>query len=85
MRAGGASLQTIAAAFAGSAEFIQAYGSLPDASFVNLVYGNVLARTPDSSGASYWQSQLAGGVNRGAMMVGFSESPEFIVATGTVP
>ena len=85
VRASGASLQTIASAFAGSAEFIQTYGSLPDASFVNLVYANVLARTPDSSGTSYWQSQLGAGVNRGAMMVGFSESPEFIAATGTVP
>lgn len=85
VRASGGSLQSIAAAFAGSAEFIQTYGSLPDSSFVNLVYANVLARSPDSSGANYWQSQLGAGVNRGAMMVGFSESPEFIVATGTVP
>ena len=85
VRAGGASLQSIAAAFASSAEFVQTYGSLPDSSFVNLVYANVLARSPDSSGANYWQSQLGSGVNRGAMMVGFSESPEFIVATGTVP
>jgi Domain of unknown function (DUF4214) len=85
VRNGGASLESIAAAFATSAEFVQTYGSLVEASFVNLVYANVLARIPDTTGASYWQSQLNTGVNRGSMMVGFSESPEFVIATGTVP
>jgi len=85
VRASGASLQTIASAFAGSAEFIQTYGSLPDSSFVILVYANLRDLPSDPTRASYWQSQLGAGVNRGAMMVGFSESPEFIVATGKVP
>jgi hypothetical protein len=85
VRNSGVSLETIAASFVGSAEFGQTYGSLPDSGFVDLVYANVLARTPDSAGASYWHSQLTTGVNRGAMMVGFSQSPEFVIATGTLP
>ncbi len=84
-RDGGASLETIAAAFAESAEFQNNYGALSNEAFVELVYNHVLARPADSAGRSFWLSQLDSGVNRGAMMVGFSESPEFIVASGTVP
>lgn len=85
VRESGASLDAIAASFSASAEFQAEYGSLSDADFVELVYHNVLARTPDAAGVSYWQSLLAAGTERGAMMIGFSESQEFILATGTVP
>ncbi|MDH3679502.1 MAG: DUF4214 domain-containing protein, partial [Acidimicrobiia bacterium] len=85
VRSGGASLESIAASFAASAEFVAAYGSLPDSQFVELVYNNVLGRTADAAGAAYWEGQLAAGLDRGAMMVGFSESAEFIMATGTLP
>lgn len=85
VRSGGASLESIAAAFAGSDEFVQNYGPLPDDRFVELVYGNVLARSPDPAGTAYWQDQLAAGLGRGPLMVGFSESAEFVVATGTLP
>lgn len=85
VRTGGASLESIAAVFATSTEFVAAYGSLPDAQFVELVYNHVLGRTADATGAAYWEEQLGAGLDRGAMMVGFSESPEFIIATGTLP
>ncbi len=85
VRDGGASLDAIAASFSTSAEFQGEYGSLGNADFIELVYHNVLARQPDAAGTSYWQSLLAAGTDRGAMMVGFSESQEFILATGTVP
>lgn len=85
VRNGGSSLESIAASFAGSTEFVQTYGSLPDDRFVELVYNNVLGRVPDGAGAAYWQGQLAAGLDRGAMMVGFSESAEFVVSTGTLP
>ena len=58
---------------------------MSDGDFVELVYHNVLARNPDAAGDGYWQSLLASGASRGAMMVGFSESKEFLLATGTVP
>ncbi|MEM9133404.1 MAG: DUF4214 domain-containing protein [Actinomycetota bacterium] len=85
VRESGASLDAIAASFSASVEFQSDYGSLSDADFVELVYHNVLARNPDAAGVSYWQSLLAAGTDRGAMMIGFSESQEFILATGTVP
>jgi len=84
IRSGGAPLEVIAAAFASSMEFQANYGSLSNADFVELVYNNVLARSPDTAGMNYWQGRLASGVSRGAAMVGFSESAEFVLATGTV-
>lgn len=85
VRNGGASLETIAASFVASAEFAATYGSVADDRFVQLVYNNVLARHPDPTGDGYWRSQLAAGLSRGAVMVAFSESAEFVVATGTLP
>lgn len=81
----GTPMQSIAAAFTASQEFQTAYGSLANAEFVELVYHNVLARQPDTAGTDYWLSLLGAGVDRGSMMVGFSESQEFVLATGTVP
>ena len=85
VRAGGASLADIAAAFTASTEFQANYGLLPDQDFVELVYNNVLAREPDSVGLQHWLAVLAAGVDRGSMMTGFSQSQEFLLATGTVP
>jgi serralysin len=81
----GSSWQSIAQSFASSAEFQQRYGSLDNEEFVQLVYQNVLNRNPDSGGYSHWVKQLNAGMRRGQMMVGFSQSPEFILATGTLP
>ena len=85
VRSGGASLESIAASFATSTEFVASYGSLPNDQFVELVYNHVLGRPADGAGFSYWNGQLAAGMDRGAMMAAFSESSEFIVATGTLP
>jgi hypothetical protein len=81
----GVPLQAIAAAFAASAEFEGRYGSLSNTAFVQLVYDNVLGRTADAGGLAYWTGLLASGADRGSVMIGFSESPEFIKATGTIP
>lgn len=81
----GAPLETIAGEFARSGEFVARYGALDNASFVNLLYSNVLGRSPDAGGAAHWRSVLDGGTPRGTVMVGFSESSEFIRSTGTVP
>lgn len=85
VRSGGTPLEVIAAAFTQSAEFQATYGDLPDGDFIELVYNNVLAREPDSAGSQHWASVLATGVDRGSMMIGFSESTEFVLATGTTP
>ncbi|MCP5030313.1 MAG: DUF4214 domain-containing protein [Actinomycetia bacterium] len=84
-RVAGVSLEAIASAFATSAEFQAAYGALGNSEFVELIYNNVLARSSDPAGASYWVWLLSTGTARGTMMTGFSESVEFILTTGTLP
>lgn len=65
--------------FAESQEFTNIYGNPNNTAFVNLIYQNVLGRTADPSGLAYWTNQLDSGTKtRGEVMVGFSESPEFI-------
>lgn len=81
----GVPLATIASAFAGSNEFRNRYGALTNAQFVARVYANVLGRAPDAGGAAYWTGLLDGGVGRGTVLAGFSESREFIRSTGTLP
>ena len=80
--AGEVCLSDIAEYFAASSEFTSAYGSLDIPAFVRRVYLNVLGREPDPDGYTYWAHQVAGGLRRGALMIGFSESPEFRAATG---
>jgi uncharacterized protein (DUF1501 family) len=83
----GASLsyEAISDAFAASGEFQERYGRLSDAEFVDLVYENVLGRSADDVGRRHWLARLATGTSRGAVMLGFSESPEFIERTATLP
>lgn len=81
-----ASLATISEAFARSAEFELTYGDVTDTEFVDLVYANVLKRTPDAAGRSYWLGELAAGrTDRGTMLIWFSESAEYILATDSLP
>ncbi len=82
----GMRLEDISQFFAGSTEFKNRYGSLSNGGFVDLVYENVLGRAPDPGGRAHWVSGLdAGRLQRGKVMVGFSESPEFVKKTGTTP
>jgi hypothetical protein len=82
-RSGALCLTDISEFFAQSPEFVSTYGLLDDANFIRLVYVNVLGREPDAAGYAYWAQQLAGGgMRRGTMMVGFSESPEFRSRSG---
>lgn len=65
--------------FADSTEFKQIYGaSLSNQAFLELVYQNVLDRSPDAGGLQYWLQRMASGTTRGQVMVFFSESPEYI-------
>jgi len=83
----GQSLTSIADAFSRSREFQGTYGSVSDRSFVDLVYRNVLERSPDLAGFQYWLSTLLGGATRGQVMISFSDSAEFRTKTadGTPP
>lgn len=76
---GGESLVEMSEFFALSPEFISRYGHLDTTAFVDLVYLSVLFRPPDAAGLAHWVSHLdSGRTSRGRVMVGFSESPEFV-------
>ncbi len=76
---GGWSLGSIAQYFSHSPEFLGRYGSLSNAAYVDLLYHNVLGRAPDPTGRAYWLDQLDRGArNRGQVMIGFSESREYV-------
>ena len=78
----GFSLQGVSDSFANSDEFRQRYGNLSNAQFVDRIYRNVLGRSADQAGSDYWGGQLASGaLNRGGVMVNFSESAEYRNAT----
>lgn len=73
----GTSLKKVSDTFAASSEFKNRYGSLSNTAFVTLVYSNVLHRSPDSGGLSYWVGKLnAKKISRGSVMLQFSESSE---------
>lgn len=78
----GTSLIVISSNFASSSEFLRTYGPLSNQEFVELVYHNVLGRAPDAGGLASWTGKLDSKTkNRGQVMVGFSESSEFIRRT----
>jgi hypothetical protein len=79
--ASGASLQAVANGFVASTEFQTHYGALDNADFVSLLYQNVLGRAPDAGGLANWVAQLNGGESRAQVVLGFSQSQEFITDT----
>ena len=72
----GQALASVAANFVASPEFRSTYGSLDDRQFVTQLYANVLDRAPDAGGLTYHINNLAHGMQRGEVLMGFSESPE---------
>jgi hypothetical protein len=81
-RRGGLSLNAMSQLFTGTAEFRTLYGSLTNREFVRRVYLNVLEREPDAAGWDYWTAELdQGRINRGRLMIGYSESAEYRTAT----
>ncbi len=80
---GGAPLSAIATEFMVSSEWTSTYGDLDNANFVSVIYGNVLGRDPDPAGYAYWLGLVDGGLSRTKLLLGFSESPEYVQATGT--
>ena len=81
-RQAGITLAVVSEQFALSNEFQARYGQADNAAFVDLVYLNVLQRQPDAEGRAYWVQQLDAGMTRGALMIGFTESVEFVGKVG---
>lgn len=76
----------IADSFVGSAEFqkIAAPGA-SSAEFTTALYENVLGRAPDSSGISFWTSQLDAGLqDRTEVLISFANSRENIALFQTL-
>ena len=79
----GATLAEISFWFAQSSEFNRST-ELDDQGFVQFVYANVLDREPDAEGFGYWLGQLGVNVDRGELVLYFSESAEFTDRTAPV-
>ena len=81
----GMSLSTVADGFAFSAEFQNTYGNLSNQGFVEQLYHNVLDRAGEAAGVAGWTAALASGqMDRGDVLLGFSESMEHQLNTAGV-
>jgi Domain of unknown function (DUF4214) len=74
-------LAQLADFFTQSPEFQATYGSLNDTQFVTLLYNNVLNRAPDTAGLNGWVALLQGVYTRGQVLIGFSESAEYMASS----
>ncbi len=73
-----ASMVDIATVFAEGPEFAATYGDLDDAGFVDLVYANVLGRTPEPAGRAFWLGEIVvGRMTRVDVMLHFAYGDEF--------
>jgi hypothetical protein len=65
----------VAAGILGSAEYFADHGST-NRGFISALYQDVLGRTPDSGGNTFWLNALASGVSRTQVAFDFLTSPE---------
>ena len=80
----GMTLPEIAEFFVSSPEFADLYDELDNAGFVDLLYLNVLDRAGEAGGVAFWNGQLdSGAMERGIVVLNFSESVEFKGLTGS--
>lgn len=80
----GLPLVSIAEAFTTSEEFLAAHGSPSDAGLVALLYDAVLGRAPGPEADSFVDAVNDGGLSRGALIVSFTESSEYVSITNTM-
>lgn len=74
----GATLDDLAWGFASSTEFTSRYGGdLTNRQFLEIVYGNVLGRTPDDEGMDYWLGQVDGGLSQHGVVRWVAANDEF--------
>jgi Domain of unknown function (DUF4214)/Leishmanolysin/RTX calcium-binding nonapeptide repeat (4 copies) len=81
--ASGLSLNSLAANFLNSTEFQITYGSLSNTAFVTKLYNNVLHRAPEAAGLANWVNYLNSGATRVDVLLGFSQSAEYVLNTDT--
>ena len=78
MEANGLVLENVANNFIASPEFKTKYGDSPsDDVFIDLLYQNVLGRSADDDGLTFYKNHFnEGTMTRAAALIGFAESPE---------
>ena len=74
----GGTVEQLSAAFTVTAEFTNRFGTSDtvDSAYLTALFLNVLGRTPTDAEVDAW---IATGEDRGGVLRGFSESPEYIV------
>ncbi|CAH1694884.1 hypothetical protein CHELA1G11_21701 [Hyphomicrobiales bacterium] len=72
------SIETLANAFSASDEFQEQYAGLSNADIVTKMYENILNRQGDDAGIAFWTKFLDDGGTPAALVMSFSESPEFV-------
>ena len=77
-RSGDVTLDGVAYWFGQSTEFASRYGALSDTDFLNLVYQNLLGRTPDQGGFDYWLDQMDSGLTQHGVIRWVAANTEFI-------
>ncbi|GMG81502.1 hypothetical protein LNKW23_07150 [Paralimibaculum aggregatum] len=79
----GLSLTALAEAFRSSPEFAEKYGTdIPDDTYAETLYRNVLQREPDGPGLAFWQGILANGtLDRNQLLLAFADSAENLLLT----
>lgn len=76
LKSGQQSIGSMAAAFAGSAEFQTRTAGFSNAQLVDYMYLNTLDRGADAGGRAYWTAQLDAGLARADLIVNFAFSGE---------
>ena len=80
----GEALKLVASGYLNSPEFQVKYGNADQATFINLLYKNILGRAADLGGTSFINNWIAGGATREDVTLGFTESPEYISQCATL-
>ena len=74
-----AAVNAIAIGFSGSPEFVATYGGLTTAQAVNTFYTNILNRTADAVGSTYWQ-----GIANGYIASGYTISQAYALTANSL-
>jgi hypothetical protein len=80
----GLPLASIAEAFTTSREFIERHGDPSDEALITILYRSILGREPGAGGVEPFLEMLhSAELTRGSLVVAFTDSPEYVAATGT--
>ena len=76
LKSGALTLGQVADQMADSPEFRAATNGMSNAQLVAYMYQTTLDRAPDPGGLQYWTNRLDSGMDRGDLLIGFSQSNE---------